>query len=172
MSPFGPHDGASMRPPALESFRSAPVATLIAHTDWPSSRADANAISLSSGDQVGWRASLKRSVMRVAVPPEDGSVQMLPCMSMASVRPSGDTPTDIDVPSWTVTSISADLVGCAARSVNTNANAATDTSTPTAIRLLRIAALLDDGDCGVLLHAFDRIWRIEFLNARDSSRRD
>src|SRR2546427_6192023 len=94
--------------------------------------------------------------MRVAVPPEDGSVQMLPCMSMASVRPSGDTPTDIDVPSWTVTSISADLVGCAPRSVSTNASAATDTSTPTAIRLLRIAALLDDGDCGVLLHGFGR----------------
>ena len=38
MSPFGPHDGASTRPPALESFRSAPVATLIAHTDWPQTK--------------------------------------------------------------------------------------------------------------------------------------
>jgi hypothetical protein len=58
-----------------------------------------------SGDQVGWRASLKRSVIRFAGPPDTGSVQMLPCMSMASVRPSGETPTDIDVPSLTVTSM-------------------------------------------------------------------
>src|SRR5262245_50416334 len=43
--------------------------------------------------------------MRVAAPPADGSVQMLPCRSMASVRPSGETPTDIEVPSETVTSI-------------------------------------------------------------------
>ena len=42
--------------------------------------------------------------MRFAAPPAAGSVQMLPCMSMASVRPSGETPTDIDVPSLTVTS--------------------------------------------------------------------
>src|SRR5437762_296556 len=48
------------------------------------------------------------SVILVAVPPVDGSVQMLPCMSMASVRPSGETATDIDVPSLTVTSISGD----------------------------------------------------------------
>ena len=47
------------------------------------------------------------SVMRVAAPPAAGSVQMLPCRSMASVRPSGDTATDIDVPSWTVTSMCA-----------------------------------------------------------------
>src|SRR5438093_10963259 len=43
--------------------------------------------------------------MRLAAPPVDGSVQMLPCMSIASVRPSGDTATDIDVPSETATSI-------------------------------------------------------------------
>src|SRR5260221_1612930 len=43
--------------------------------------------------------------MRVAVPPLDGSVQRLPCRSMASVRPSGETATDIDVPSWTVRSM-------------------------------------------------------------------
>jgi hypothetical protein len=43
-------------------------------------------------------------VIRVAAPPETGSVQMLPCMSIASVLPSGETPTDIDVPSVTVTS--------------------------------------------------------------------
>src|SRR5579864_3038725 len=43
--------------------------------------------------------------IRLAAPPLDGSVQMLPCMSIASVRPSGDTPTDIEVPSETVTSI-------------------------------------------------------------------
>src|SRR5450432_2570962 len=47
------------------------------------------------------------SVMRVAAPPAAGSVQMLPWRSTASVRPSGETPTDIDVPSWTVTSIIA-----------------------------------------------------------------
>src|SRR5438128_4575829 len=44
--------------------------------------------------------------MRVAGPPVDGSVQMLPCRSTARVRPSGDTATDIDVPSWTMTSTS------------------------------------------------------------------
>ena len=54
-----------------------------------------------SGDQAGWRASLKTSVMRVAAPPAAGSVQMLPWRSMASVRPSGETATDIDVPSET-----------------------------------------------------------------------
>src|SRR5687768_5035695 len=41
--------------------------------------------------------------MRRAAPPPAGSVQMLPCRSMASVRPSGETPTAIDVPSRTVT---------------------------------------------------------------------
>src|SRR3989442_9995753 len=43
--------------------------------------------------------------MRFAAPPVAGSVQMLPCKSIASVRPSGETATDIDVPSETVTSI-------------------------------------------------------------------
>src|SRR6516165_8821253 len=43
--------------------------------------------------------------MRVARPPVEGSVQMLPCISMASVFPSGETATDIEVPSCTVTSI-------------------------------------------------------------------
>jgi hypothetical protein len=33
---------------------------------------------------------------------------MLPCRSTASVRPSGETPTDIDVPSWTTTSTSGE----------------------------------------------------------------
>src|SRR4051812_38297345 len=47
--------------------------------------------------------------MRFAAPPADGRVQMLPCMSMASVRPSGETATDMDVPSEGVTSIG----GCA-----------------------------------------------------------
>src|SRR6185295_4566306 len=46
------------------------------------------------------------SVMRVAAPPADGMVQMLPCRSTASVRPSGETATDIDVPSCTETSTS------------------------------------------------------------------
>ncbi len=42
--------------------------------------------------------------MRVAVPPVAGSTQMLPWKSTARRRPSGDTATDIDVPSCTVTS--------------------------------------------------------------------
>src|SRR6187549_573092 len=58
-----------------------------------------------SGDHIGWRASLKTSVMRVIVPPVAGSVQMLPCMSVAMVLPSGEMATDIDVPSCTVTSM-------------------------------------------------------------------
>ena len=61
-----------------------------------------------SGDHIGCRASLKTSVMRFIAPPPDGIVQMLPCMSVASVLPSGEIETDIDVPSRTVTSISAD----------------------------------------------------------------
>src|SRR4029077_19810592 len=61
------------------------------------------AIDVPSGDHAGCRASLKTSVMRVAAPPDEGSVQMLPCRSMASVRPSGETATDIEVPSLTVT---------------------------------------------------------------------
>ena len=51
--PAGPHDGESTRPRDVETLRSAPVATFTAHTDAPSSRVDANAISLSSGDQLG-----------------------------------------------------------------------------------------------------------------------
>src|SRR5438132_1574979 len=53
---------------------------------------------------------------------------MLPCMSIASVRPSGDAETDIDVPSVTVTSR---RVGVAAAA---NAAAAAET----ARRALRI----------------------------------
>ena len=41
--------------------------------------------------------------MRVAVPPDAGNVQMPPCKSMASVRPSGDAVTAMEVPSVTVT---------------------------------------------------------------------
>ena len=69
---------------------------------------------LPSGDHIGWRASLKTSVMRVMGPPAAGMVQMLPCMSAAMVRPSGEIDTDIDVPSRTVTSVSVGLAGAAA----------------------------------------------------------
>src|SRR5688500_14856283 len=62
-----------------------------------------------SGDHIGCRASLKTSVTRVIAPPAAGMVQMLPCMSVAIVRPSGEIATDIDVPSRTVTSIDAGL---------------------------------------------------------------
>src|ERR1700733_4217160 len=58
---------------------------------------------LPSGDQTGWRASLNTSVMRLAAPPVAGSTQMLPCRSMASILPSGETDTDMEVPSSTVT---------------------------------------------------------------------
>src|SRR3954465_10791595 len=64
--------------------------------------------------------------MRLAWPPADGTVQMLPCRSTASVRPSGETATDIDVPSLTVTSINAGAGAGAPLSPATNA------STPTA----------------------------------------
>src|SRR6266571_6722374 len=46
--------------------------------------------------------------MRCAAPPVAGSVQMLPCRSMASVRPSGEAATDIEVPSLTMTSMGPD----------------------------------------------------------------
>src|SRR5688500_20252337 len=58
-----------------------------------------------SGDQRGWRASLKTSLMRVIAPPDAGIVQMLPCMSVAMVPPSGEIAIDIEVPSRTVTSM-------------------------------------------------------------------
>src|SRR6185503_362662 len=69
--------------------------------------------------------------MRVAAPPVDGSVQMLPCMSIASVRPSGDTATDIDVPSRTVTSIGG-RAGAASRAARpiVASNAAVRTMIP------------------------------------------
>jgi hypothetical protein len=51
---------------------------------------------------------------------------MLPCMSMASVRPSGETATDIDVPSWTVTSIRAGVDAGAAASGPSPATALPD----------------------------------------------
>ncbi len=69
-----------------------------------------------SGDHMGCRASLNTSVIRVMAPPDESRVQMLPCMSVARVVPSGEIATDIDVPSWTVTSISPDAGaagGCA-----------------------------------------------------------
>ena len=53
--------------------------------------------------------------MRVAVPPAAGIVQMLPWRSTASVRPSGETATDIDVPSLTTTSTVAAGAGPAGR---------------------------------------------------------
>ena len=68
-----------------------------------------------SGDHIGWRASLKTSVMRVIAPPAAGIVQMLPCMSAAMVRPSGEIATDIDVPSRTVTSTCAGAAAAARR---------------------------------------------------------
>ncbi|MEZ5418671.1 MAG: hypothetical protein R2708_15205 [Vicinamibacterales bacterium] len=52
-------------------------------------------------------------MMRVAVPLVAGSTQMLPWRSMASRRPSGETATDIDVPSDTGTSMGAG--GCRRR---------------------------------------------------------
>src|SRR5206468_2069649 len=55
--PPGPHDGASTVPVVVETFRSRLSATLTAHTDSPPSRVDENAISLSSGDQLGIRFS-------------------------------------------------------------------------------------------------------------------
>src|SRR5690242_10263036 len=54
--------------------------------------------------------------MRFIVPPDEGSVQMLPCMSAAMVRPSGEIDTDIEVPSRTVTSMAVGVeAGAAAR---------------------------------------------------------
>ena len=67
-------------------------------------------------------------VTRRAAPPAAGTVQMPPCRSMASVRPSGDIATDIDVPSCTVTSMAAGAAGraCLAASIATgNINAMT-----------------------------------------------
>src|SRR5687768_13103083 len=58
-----------------------------------------------SGDHIGCRASPKTSVIRVMAPPDAGIVQMLPCMSVAMVLPSGEIATDIEVPSRTVTSM-------------------------------------------------------------------
>src|SRR5665213_237502 len=71
---------------------------------------------LPSGDQAGWRASLNRSVMRLAAPPEAGITQMLPCRSIASILPSGETDTAMEVPSSTVmlTGLAVDLVGLGA----------------------------------------------------------
>src|ERR1019366_9134879 len=75
------------------------------------------------------------SVIRVAVPPVDGNVQMLPCRSTASVRPSGETATAIDVPSCTVTGMSAGVDAGAASS------AAHKPSTPIASFLTDICGL-------------------------------
>src|SRR5665213_575508 len=57
---------------------------------------------LLSGAHCGWRASLKISVTRLAVPPATGRTQMLPCKSIASILPSGETETCMEVPSWTM----------------------------------------------------------------------
>src|SRR5687768_1995733 len=58
-----------------------------------------------SRDHIGCRASLNTSLIRVIAPPDAGIVQMLPCMSVAMVLPSGEIAIDIEVPSRTVTSI-------------------------------------------------------------------
>src|SRR5262249_8725349 len=57
------------------------------------------------------------SVRRVARPPVAGRVQMLPCKSIASVWPSGETATAIEGPSWATTSMGADAVGTPAGAV-------------------------------------------------------
>src|SRR5262245_39053159 len=95
-----------------------------------------------SGDHIGWRASLKTSVMRVIAPPPDGMVQMLPCMSVAMVRPSGEIATDIEVPSRTVTSISDGLAGTAAAARRAGAGRGCEpcwAARPTAIKTITIA---------------------------------
>src|SRR5689334_15432376 len=84
---------------------------------------------LPSGDQTGWRASLKRSVTRRASPPVAGITQMLPCRSIASVLPSGETETDMEVPSSTVTVTSFGATGPgAALAVTANSTRTSDNS--------------------------------------------
>ena len=69
-----------------------------------------------SGDHIGWRASLKTSVMRVIAPPAAGIGPDAALHVGGERRPSGEIATDIDVPSRTVTSIAAGAAGAAAPS--------------------------------------------------------
>src|SRR5580765_4701121 len=85
------------------------------------------------------------SVMRVAAPPVAGSVQMLPCRSIASVRPSGATATDIDVPSCTVTSM------CAGAGTGAPLSEITRPSTTIAASLRRITASPGNGLARILV---------------------
>src|SRR5436190_1209571 len=58
-----------------------------------------NATRRLSGAQAGWRASRNSSVTRFAGPPLAGSDHKLPCRSIISVRPSGDSAAAMFVPS-------------------------------------------------------------------------
>src|ERR1044071_8870355 len=78
---------------------------------------------LPSGDHTGWRASLNGSVMRVARPPVAGITQMLPCKSIASILPSGEAATAMEVPSSTVTVTGLETGSAALTAVTHNANA-------------------------------------------------
>src|SRR5712692_1721267 len=79
--------------------------------------------------------------MRVAAPPVDGSVQILPCRSMASVRPSGETATDMDVPSLTVTSMGVRL-GAAS-----SAAASTTSTISSVVRHMGVLRAVDEDRC-------------------------
>src|SRR6476646_5059036 len=72
---------------------------------------------------------------------------MLPCRSTASVRPSGDTATDIDVPSWTVTSMRGGVAPGAPLS------ATASTNTPSAVHLRRMQPPGNDGETTELAHS-------------------
>src|SRR6185436_20220006 len=64
-----------------------------------------NATRRLSGAHAGWRASRYSSVTRFAGPPLAGSVHRLPCTSIISVRPSGDSAAAMFVPSRRLTEV-------------------------------------------------------------------
>src|SRR5688572_1804566 len=104
-------------------------------------------------------------------PPDAGIVQMLPCMSVAMVLPSGEIATDIEVPSRTVTSMVFGAAGfcvpgarrgaCAAREVNP-ATATTNNEISAARFMPRILQEVGDGCGSILARNYEReSWHVD-----------
>src|SRR5688572_31338416 len=112
-------------------------------------------------------------------PPDAGIVQMLPCMSVAMVLPSGEIATDIDVPSRTVTSMVLGAAGAAglgaglcvpagarrgawaARAVNP-ATATTNNEISAARFMPRILQEVGDGCGSILARNYEReSWHVD-----------
>src|SRR5687767_6942418 len=101
--PSGVHAGATyhVRSPRVTARGFRPSASAIQRFSAPV-RSLTNTMRFPSGEKRGCESHVGPLVMRVAVPPPIGSVYRSPRRSKMTVRPSGETSTDIQVPSLVV----------------------------------------------------------------------